>query len=108
MSFLIGILLGFAGFFLSALALKMALGLLGQPAHENKYGTAVTVAGLLSISSVLLSFTPFFIGWFVYPLLWLVLVKGVYKISFLKSLGVAVLQVAIRGGLMWLLKLILL
>lgn len=106
MSFLIGILLAVVGFFVSALALKLALGVLGQPAHENKYGTAVTVAGILSVCSLLLSFTPFFVGWVLYPLLWLVLVKSVYRIGFAKSLGVAVLQVLIRGGLMWLLHLI--
>jgi hypothetical protein len=106
MSFLIGILLGIVGFFVSALALKLALGMLGQPAHENKYGTAVTVAGILSFSSFLLSFTPFFVGWVLYPLLWLVLVKSVYRIGFTKSVLVAMLQLAIRGGLMWALHLL--
>lgn len=94
-------------FFLSALALKVALHLMGQPARENKYGTAVTVAGLLSVSSLLLSlFLPFFVSWIVYPILWLVIVRSVYHISFTKSIAVAALQVVVRFGLIFLLGLI--
>lgn len=100
------ILLAIAGFFLSALALKLALGVLGQPKHDNKYGTAVTVAGVLSVGSFVLGFVPV-LGWLLYPVLWLGVVKSVYRIGFAKSLVVAVLQLVIRVGLWWLLHLII-
>lgn len=99
-SFFVSIATAILTFFVSAFALKLALKTLGQPARENKYGTAVTVAGLLSLSSLLLTFFPFFVGWFVYPVLWLLIVRSVYHISFSKSLALAVLQAVIHFGLM--------
>ena len=107
MSFLMSILTAVLTFFLSALALKLALRVMGQPARENKYGTAVTVAGILSVASVLLGAFPFFVAWIVYPILWIVMVKSVYHISFTKSLGVAVLQAVIRFGLLALLGMLI-
>lgn len=100
------ILLGIIGFFLSAFALKLSLKVMGQPAGESQYGTAVTVAGILAVTSFVLSFVPF-VGWLLYPIMWLMIVRSVYHISFSKSLVVAVLQVAIRGALFLLLGLIL-
>lgn len=102
MSFILAI----ASFFVSAFALKLALGALGQPKHENKYGTALTVAGILSVTSFVLGFLPFYIGWLLYPILWLGIVKSVYHIGFGKSMAVAVLQLVIRVGLSWLLYLL--
>ena len=93
------IIAGILTFFVSAFALKLALHVMGQPARENRYGTALTVASLLSISSLLLGFFPL-IGWFIYPILWLLIVRGVYHISFSKSIAVAFLQVLIRAGLL--------
>ena len=106
MTFLLSILTAILTFFLSALALKLALRAMGQPARENQYGTAVTVAGLLSFCGLLLSLLPFFVSWFVYPILWLVIVRNVYHISFSKSIAVAVLQAVIRFGLVLLLGMI--
>lgn len=99
------ILLSIIGFFVGALALKLALGVLGQPGTENKYSTALTVSGVLAISSLLLSFVPLF-GWLLYAVLWLAVVKSVYRIGFGKSLIVALLQLVIRGGIWFLLHLI--
>lgn len=93
-------------FFAAALALKLALGAMGQPRHLNKYGTAVTVAAILTVSSAILSLLPLHLGWFIYPLLWLLLVKAVYHIGVLKSLAVGMLQLFIRAGLIWIVHLI--
>ncbi len=103
MSILLSIFTAILTFFLSALALKIALRFLGQPSANNQYGTAVTVAGLLSLSSLLLGLLPFFVSWFVYPILWIVIVRSVYHISFTKSIAVAALQAVIRFGLILLL-----
>lgn len=103
MSILISIVTAILTFFLSALALKLALRAMGQPAQENQYGTAVTVAGLLSFCSLLMGLLPFFVSWFVYPILWIVIVRSVYHISFTKSIAVAALQAVIRFGLILLL-----
>lgn len=107
MTIIISIVTAILTFFLSALALKLALGVMGQPAHENKYGTAITVAGVLAACSLLLSMLPFFVSWFVYPILWLVIVRSVYHISFTKSIAVAALQGGIRFGLVLLLGMII-
>ena len=106
MSILLSILTAVLTFFMSAFALKLALRFMGQPAHENKYGTAVTVAALLSFSSLLMGLLPFFVSWFVYPILWIVLVRSVYHISITKSIGVAALQAVIRFGLILLIGVI--
>lgn len=99
------IITGIIGFFLSALALKLALGAFGQPARENSYSTAVTVAGLLSVLSLALSFIPF-VGWVIYPLAWIILVKAVYRLRLGRSIAVGAMQVLIRAGLWWLLSLV--
>lgn len=100
------IVVSILGFFVSSFALKLALGVLGQPSRENKYGTAVTVAGILSVVSLLTGFIPF-VGWFIYAGLWLLIVRSVYDIGFAKSVVVAVLQTAIRGILFLLVALII-
>ena len=107
MSIIISIVTAILTFFLSALALKLSLHLMGQPSQENKYGTAVTVAGLLSVCGLLLTPFPFFVSWLVYPLLWLLIVRSVYRISFTKSIAVAVLQGVVRMGLVFLLGFII-
>lgn len=106
MSILLSIVTAILTFFLSALALKLALRVMGQPAHENKYGTAVTIAAMLSVGNLLLGFFPFFVGWILYPIMWLVMVKSVYHISFTKSVAVSIVQALIRGGLLILLGLL--
>ena len=103
MSILLSIVTAVLTFFLSAFALKVALRVMGQPAHENKYGTAVTVAGVLAICSLLMGLLPFFVSWILYPVLWIVIVRSVYHISFSKSIAVAALQAVIRFGLILLL-----
>lgn len=99
------IVVSIIGFFLSAFALKLALKLMGQPSRDNKYGTAVTVAAILSVAGFVLGFIPFF-GWLLYPLMWLLIVKSTYQIGWSKSVMVALLQLAIRGVLFLLLALI--
>ncbi|MBA2660958.1 MAG: hypothetical protein H0U74_01580 [Bradymonadaceae bacterium] len=89
------ILFAIIGFFVQALALKVALGVLGQPSAQNKYSTALSVAALLNFSGLLLGFVPFF-GWFIYAILWLAVVMGVYHIGFVRGLAVAVLQIVVK------------
>ncbi len=100
------ILLHIISFFVSAYALKFSLGVMGQPARENKYGTALTVAGVLTVGSMILGLLPFYLGLLVYPILWLAVVNGVYHIGMFKSMAVAGLQFFVRIGLMWLVGLI--
>ncbi|MFU8807244.1 MAG: hypothetical protein ACNA8W_25775 [Bradymonadaceae bacterium] len=82
-------------FLVQALALKLALGVLGQPSTQNRYGTALGVAGGLTAMGFVLGFVPI-MGWLLFPVMWIAVVMGVYKIGFLKSLGVAILQVVLR------------
>lgn len=92
MSAIIGIIISF---FVQALALKLALGVLGQPSAQNKYSTALGVSGGLTLTSIVVGAVPFF-GWLLVPVMWIAIVMGVYHIGFLKSLGVAVLQVLLK------------
>lgn len=96
------IIVAIAGFFISALALKFALSLLGQVGQENKYGTAITTSGVLSSVGLVLSFfTPFFISLPIYAIFWLMMVRSVYGISLKKSVALAGLMVGIRYLLMF-------
>lgn len=99
------IILAVVSFFLQAFALKLALGVMGQPSHQNKYGTAIRVAATLALAGFLLGFIPL-VGWLVYAILWLLVVRSVYGIGLTKSVGVAVLQVVIRLVLSGILALI--
>lgn len=92
MSAIIGIIISF---FVQALALKLALGVLGQPSAQNKYTTALGVCGGLTLASIVVGSVPFF-GWLLVPVMWIAIVMGVYHIGFLKSVGVAVLQVILK------------
>lgn len=87
-------------FFVSAFALKLSLSAMGQPARRNRYDTAMTVSAVLSLCGWVLGFVPF-LGWLVYGILWLAVVRSVYEISLKKSIGVAVLLVLIRAGLLF-------
>lgn len=96
------ILISIVSFFVQALALKVSLGMFGQPSNTNRYSTALGVAAVLNLSAMVLGFVPLF-GWFLYAALWLGVVMSVYKIGFGRSLGVAVLQIIVR----WVLTLLL-
>lgn len=88
-----------------AIALKLALGLLGQAGASNKMSTALTVVGILQVALVVTSFIPI-VGWFIQPLVWLLVIMAVYKIGFFKTLGVALVQFVVQILLKWLLALI--
>ncbi len=99
-------ILGIVGFLLQAMALKVALGLLGQSAAENKFSKAIGVALMLTVAGWFLGFAPFGVGYVLYPLLWLGVIMGVYGIGFFRSLGVAVLQVGVKMAIGFVLSLI--
>jgi hypothetical protein len=83
------------GFFVQAFALKLALGAMGQPAAENRYSRALGVSAMLTVAGFILGFVPFF-GWLLSSAVWVAVVMSVYHIGFLKSVGVAILQVVLR------------
>lgn len=99
------IVLFILGFLIQAVALKVSLGMLGQAQSKNKFSTALGVTLLLSVALFITGFVPLF-GWFLKPLVWLLVIMVVYKIGFFKSLGVAFVQLIIQLGLKWLLALI--
>lgn len=88
-----------------AVALKLALGAVGQRSANNKFSTALGVATLLNVAMFVTALVPV-VGWIVKPLVWLLIIMAVYKIGFLKSVGVTVLQVVIYKVLTWLVELI--
>lgn len=104
MTILLSIFLAIAGFFLSALALKLSLGVLGQPKLQNKYSTAISTSGVLSIAGLLIGLVVPLVGFLVYGVFWVVVVRSVYGISVKKSVGVALLMVLIRQVLMFALQ----
>ncbi len=92
-------------FFIQAIALKMALGLLGQAKSDNQFSTALAVAAMLNVAMVITTFIPFF-GDILKPMVWLLIIMAIYKIGFFKSIAVAVVQLVIAGLLEWILELI--
>lgn len=100
------LIFGIVGFLIQAMALKVALGLLGQSSAENKYSRAIGVALLLTIAGWILGFAPFGLGFVLYPLLWLGVIMSVYGIGFFRSLGVALLQVGVKAVIGFVLSLI--
>ncbi len=104
MTILLSIFLAIAGFFVSAFALKLSLGALGQPKLQNKYSTAVSTSGILNLAGLLIGLFVPFVGFVVYGIFWVVVVRSVYGISVKKSVGVAALMVLIREVLMYAVK----
>lgn len=93
------------GFLIQATALKTALSLVGQTRAQNKFSTALGVSLLLSVALFFTGLVPFF-GGLLKPLVWLLLVMLIYRIGFLKSLGVALIQALVQIALKLLLGLI--
>lgn len=93
------------GLLLQALALKLSLSFFGQNASENRFSRAFGVTLLLSVALFVLGWIPLF-GWFLKPLFWLVAIMVVYRIGFMKTLGVAIVQLLIQAVLKWLLAIV--
>lgn len=87
-------------FLLHVLTLKLAAGTMGVPRAHNRYSRALAVVLGLSVLGFVLGLIPV-LGWLLYPLVWVVVVKSAYDLSVLKSVGVALVQVALKIGL-WL------
>jgi len=90
-------------FFVSALALKLAIDVVGTQGTSNKYSKALTVAGGLALSKLLLGFIPL-VGTLFYLGLWVFVIRDVYNLSIKKSVGVSILQIGIGYLIWWALK----
>lgn len=88
-----------------AIALKVALGLMGQASAQNKFSTAIGVAAMLNVALLVTAFVPF-VGWLLKPLIWLLVIMAVYKIGFFKGIGVALVQFLVQGAIRLILGLI--
>lgn len=91
-------------FLLHVLTLKLAAGSMGVPRANNQYLKALMVVLGLSLAGFVLGLVPI-LGWLLYPLVWVVVVKSAYDLSFAKSLGVALVQVVLKLGLWLIFKL---
>jgi hypothetical protein len=101
MSAIIGTILSFV---VQAFALKAALSAIGKSKSENEFSTALVVALSLNVAFVVLGLLPL-AGSLVYLALWVGVIMKVYRVGFLESLGVGMLQFAIRivlGIVLWL------
>ena len=96
------LVLGVVSFLLQALALKVALGAMGQPESRNEYTTALTVSAGLSLAGFVLS-SIWIVGGLLYLVFWVLVVMNVYELKFTKALAVGVLQYILR----WMLHLVL-
>jgi hypothetical protein len=88
-------------FLLHALALYLSVEIVAEGAseRENTYFKAIGVSLVLgALAWLFLDWLVLAVcgGWLVYLVLWFAVIMGVYRLSFLKSLGVAILQVGIR------------
>lgn len=102
MSSLIGAIVVFLG---NALALKIAAGAMGASATKNTYPRALSVAFWLLVASFLIGFVPIVSG-LLYAMVWIGAIMMVYELSFLRSVGVAIAQFAVKIALLLLLKLV--
>ncbi|MFW5965903.1 MAG: hypothetical protein ACOCV2_00225 [Persicimonas sp.] len=102
MSSLIGAIIVFLG---NALALKIAAGAMGASANKNTYTRALSIAFWLLIASFLIGFVPIVSG-LLYAMVWVGVIMTVYELSFLRSVGVAIAQFAVKIALLLILKLV--
>lgn len=98
------LLFGIALFFLHALVLKLAVGVMGAPREKNSYSKALTIAFALSVVGFLLGFVPL-VSWLLYGVVWLGVIMSAYDLGFMRSIGVAFTQVGLKIVLWFLLKL---
>ncbi|MEM1347053.1 MAG: hypothetical protein AAGI01_00755 [Myxococcota bacterium] len=90
-------------FLVSALALKLAIDVVGTQGVSNKYSKALAVAGGIGLAKLLLGFIPL-VGYFLYLGLWVFIIRDTYNLSIKKSVGVGLLQIAIGWLILWALK----
>ncbi len=93
-------------FFIHSLALKLSVDRLKEPGTSNEYSTALSIGFGLTLVGWLLSLIPFYLGTLLYPLVWLLVVRQAYRLSFMRSVMVAVLQFFVSAGLVFVLKLV--
>ena len=107
MTFITGITLFFfyavVKFLLQALALKLAVGVVKPYEVENQYMTALTVAGGVALVGLVTGFIPW-IGWLVYLVAWCAFMMTTYKLTLMRSLVVALMQLMIASGVTLLAK----
>lgn len=105
LSFLLAPVFFLLSLLIQAFALKLSLGFFGKESSENRFSTALGVSFLLSIVLLIVGAMPF-LGVVLKPLIWMLVVMLVYRTGFLKTLGVAVVQVVIQAALKWILAII--
>lgn len=105
LSFLLAPFVFILSIFLQAFTLKASLGFFGYSKEENRFSRALGVTLLLSVLLFAVGAVPLF-GILFKPLVWILVVMLIYRIGFFKTLGVAVVQVAIQVVLKWVLGLI--
>lgn len=92
------LLLSLLSFLLHAFVLKVAVGAMGAPDHKNTYSKALWVAFGLNVAG-------FVLGWFgimgaiIYLVLWFAVIMSTYTLGFLRSTGVAIVQVVLKFAL---------
>lgn len=97
--------MGIITFLLHVLALKLAVSTMGVTGKDNRYIKALMVVVGLNLLGIFTGFIPLF-SWPIYAALWVIVVMSAYRLSFIKSIGVAVMQVGIKIAIWALLKLV--
>ncbi len=92
-------------FIVHAIGLKLSVDVLGNRFTENNFGLALRLSAGLALAHFALGFVPF-VGGLIYLALWCAAVMKLYKLSLMRSVGVAVVQFFISLVLFGLLKLI--
>jgi hypothetical protein len=87
--------MGIVTFFLHALVLKFAVGTMGVPRTKNTISKALSIAFGLTLAGLVISFIPF-VSWLIYAVVWMGVIMSAYDIGFVKSLGVAVMQIVLK------------
>ena len=98
------LILGIVTFFLHALVLKVAVGTMGVPQQKNSYSKAMWLSFGLSIAGLVVGFLPFFLSIPIYAILWFGVIMSAYDLGFMKSIGVASIQMFLKifvGLVMW-------
>lgn len=100
-------ILGITTFFLHVLILKLALSTIGVSRANNRYSKALILVLGLSAAGFILAHLPLIgmLSWLIYPMLWIAVMMSSYKLSFFKSVAVALVQVGFKIALWLLLKL---
>lgn len=90
-------------FFVQALALKLSVGMMAtSKTQDNSYTQALRLsAGFIVLSFLLGLIAIKIIAWPIYVAVWCVVIMKTYRLSFMRSIGVALGQSALTWLLGW-------